>query len=132
MTTTIVPLFFVNQFKMQNSNAGEKSDRRLFNSLRMFLHKKLNKNKDYYNNNNRNEQNLMFPRVYAHAHSIDDNSFDSWDPVDLTVNEKLVVELDNVIDKFTRVINVNNYDTPAAITSSFYVRVFGIVDLIHY
>lgn len=52
------------------------------------------------------QQTRMFPRV-AYG---DDNA---WGPVDLAPKEKFVEDMDNVIDKFIRVISSDNNDTGA-------------------
>lgn len=54
-----------------------------------------------YRNNNRT---CMLPRVYAQ----ESRDYDTWGPVDLAPNEQFVEDLDNVIDKFIRVISVDD------------------------
>ncbi|KAJ6633346.1 Schwannomin-interacting protein 1 like, partial [Pseudolycoriella hygida] len=56
------------------------------------------------NQNDEFSQSKMFPRV-AYA---DDTA---WGPVDLAPKEKFVEEMDNVIDKFIRVIGADNNET---------------------
>lgn len=58
------------------------------------------------NQNDEFRQSRMFPRVtYG-----DDNA---WGPVDLAPKEKFVEEMDNVIDKFIRVISSDNNESGA-------------------
>lgn len=59
---------------------------------------------------------IMLPRVYNYSDLHDD-----WDPVELKVKEKLIEDIDNVIDKFVRVISVNETDSPRRI-DLFYVH----------
>lgn len=49
------------------------------------------------------DDDLMFPRVYSEAGDYGS----AWDPIDFKAKEKVVEELDNVIDKFIRVISVS-------------------------
>lgn len=52
--------------------------------------------------------NMMLPRVYAPS---DAHCFD-WDPIELKAKEKYIEDIDNVIDKFARVISVNETTSP--------------------
>lgn len=63
--------------------------------------------------------NLMLPRVYApdDAHCFD------WDPIELKAKEKYIEDIDNVIDKFARVISVNETTSPRR-NRFFYVHKF--------
>lgn len=58
------------------------------------------------NQNDEFSQSKMFPRV---ANGNDN----AWGPVDLAPKEKFVEEMDNVIDKFIRVISSDNNETGA-------------------
>lgn len=64
---------------------------------------------------------IMLPRVYApikvEGHFID------WDPIELMAKEKFIDDIDNVIDKFARVISVNESDSPRR-THNFYVQFY--------
>lgn len=53
------------------------------------------------------DNDIMLPRVYDYA----DLKID-WDPVELRAKEKLIEDIDNVIDKFVRVITVNETESP--------------------
>lgn len=69
------------------------------------------------NQNEELSQSRMFPRVtYGN-----DNA---WGPVDLAPREKFVEEMDNVIDKFIRVISSDNNETGALRNSNviYHVR----------
>lgn len=55
------------------------------------------------------DDDLMFPRVYSEAGDYGN----AWDPIDFKTKEKVVEELDNVIDKFIRVISVSGDGSPA-------------------
>lgn len=49
------------------------------------------------------DNDIMLPRVYDYS---------DWDPIELKVKEKFIEDIDNVIDKFTRVISVNDTNSP--------------------
>lgn len=52
-----------------------------------------------------NENLFMLPRVYSHK----SNTMSGlWSPVSLKAPEKSLDELDNIVEKFTRCINVKN------------------------
>lgn len=51
---------------------------------------------------------LMMPRVYAPE---DAHNFD-WDPIELKAKEKYIEDIDNVIDKFARVVSVTETNSP--------------------
>lgn len=53
------------------------------------------------------DNDVMLPRVYDYG----DLKID-WDPVELRAKEKLIDDIDNVIDKFVRVITVNETESP--------------------
>ena len=61
------------------------------------------------------DNDIMLPRVFDYA----DLQVD-WDPVELRAREKFVEDIDNVIDKFVRVISVNDSNSPRR-TELFYV-----------
>lgn len=63
--------------------------------------------------------NLMLPRVYAPN---DGHCFD-WDPIELKAKEKYIEDIDNVVDKFARVISVNETTSPRR-NRFFYVNSF--------
>lgn len=52
--------------------------------------------------------NCMLPRVYAP----DDLHHFDWDPIELKAKEKYIEDIDNVVDKFARVISVNETTSP--------------------
>lgn len=52
--------------------------------------------------------NCMLPRVYAP----DDVHHFDWDPIELKAKEKYIEDIDNVVDKFARVISVNETASP--------------------
>lgn len=58
---------------------------------------------------------IMLPRVYNFTDLHDD-----WDPIELKIHDKLIDDLDNVIDKFVRVISVNETNSSQN-TKLFYV-----------
>lgn len=64
--------------------------------------------------------NLMLPRVYApnDAHCFD------WDPIELKAKEKYIEDIDNVIDKFARVISVNETTSPQRNRFFYIVNIF--------
>lgn len=59
------------------------------------------------------DNDIMLPRVYEYS---------DWDPVELKVNEKFIEDIDNVIDKFVRVISVNETSSPRR-AELFYVYI---------
>lgn len=61
---------------------------------------------------------LMLPRVYNYE-AVD------WDPIELKPKEKFIEDIDNVIDKFARVISVNETNSPRR-TDLFYVQFFFV------
>lgn len=61
------------------------------------------------------DSDTMLPRVYDYT----DLPVD-WDPVELKSKEKFIEDIDNVIDKFVRVISVNDTNSPRR-TELFYV-----------
>lgn len=63
------------------------------------------------------DNDIMLPRVYDYT----DLHVD-WDPVDLKAKEKFIDDIDNVIDKFVRVISVNDTNSPRR-TELFYVYI---------
>lgn len=67
------------------------------------------------------DNDIMLPRVYDYT----DLQID-WDPVELRTKEKFIDDIDNVIDKFTRVISVNDTNSPRQ-TEQFYVHIQFIV-----
>lgn len=65
-----------------------------------------------------NNDAIMLPRVYNYPpdlHGI-------WDPIELKVKEKCLEDIDNVIDKFVRVIRVNENSSPIR-PAQFYVYI---------
>lgn len=52
--------------------------------------------------------NSMLPRVYGR----EDGHCLNWDPIELKAKEKHIEDIDNVIDKFARVISVNETTSP--------------------
>lgn len=62
-----------------------------------------------------NNDAIMLPRVYNYP-----NLNCDWDPVELKVKEKFIEDIDNVIDKFVRVISVNDTSSPTR-PAPFYV-----------
>lgn len=70
------------------------------------------------------DNDIMLPRVYDYT----DLHVD-WDPVDLNAKEKFIDDIDNVIDKFVRVISVNETNSPRR-TELFYVYI-EFICLIH-
>lgn len=62
------------------------------------------------------DNDIMLPRVFDYT----DLQFD-WDPVELRAKEKFIEDIDNVIDKFVRVISVNDTNSPRR-TELFYVK----------
>lgn len=71
------------------------------------------------NKSDNNDDDLMFPRVYSCESCEYGNE---WDPVVLKASEKVVDELDNVVEKFMRVINVEVDSSPATLRRYFHVR----------
>lgn len=63
------------------------------------------------------DSDIMLPRVYTDLNA-------DWDPIELKVKEKYIEDIDNVIDKFVRVISVNETNSPRR-TELFYVLVFA-------
>lgn len=59
---------------------------------------------------------IMLPRVYNYPPDLHGN----WDPIELKVKEKCLEDIDNVIDKFVRVIRVNEHSSPIR-PAQFYV-----------
>lgn len=63
-----------------------------------------------------NNDAIMLPRVYNYPPDLHGN----WDPIELKVKEKCIEDIDNVIDKFVRVIRVNENSSPIR-PAQFYV-----------
>lgn len=61
---------------------------------------------------------IMLPRVYNYPPDLLGN----WDPIELKVKEKCIEDIDNVIDKFVRVIRVNENSSPIR-PAQFYVHI---------
>lgn len=61
---------------------------------------------------------IMLPRVYNYPPDLHGN----WDPIELKVKEKCVEDIDNVIDKFVRVIRVDENSSPIR-PAQFYVHI---------
>lgn len=80
------------------------SNRTNFISIFQSYFNKFNQKSDVTDGNT----NLMLPRVYApdDAHCFD------WDPIELKAKEKYIEDIDNVVDKFARVISVNETTSP--------------------
>lgn len=96
-----------------NGNAADhdnNANRTMLNVVRSYFsqlyQKKLASNRD---------NDIMLPRVFDYADLQAD-----WDPVELRAREKLIEDIDNVIDKFVRVISVNDSNSPRR-TELFYV-----------
>lgn len=64
-----------------------------------------------------NHEASMLPRVYNYP-----GLQCAWDPVELKVKEKYIEDIDNVIDKFVRVICVNENSSPIR-PAQFYVKI---------
>lgn len=60
------------------------------------------------------DNDVMLPRVNYNDVQVD------WDPVELKAREKFIEDIDNVVDKFVRVISVNETNSPRR-TAMFYV-----------
>lgn len=87
-------------------------------SARQMLNDFLPNRKIRYSSVNQNDEfkdSKMLPRV-AYG---DDNA---WGPIDLAPREKFVEEMDNVIDKFIRVINSDSNETRALRNSNVIFR----------
>lgn len=65
-----------------------------------------------------NNEAIMLPRVYNYPPDLHGN----WDPIELKVKEKCIEDIDNVIDKFVRVIRVNENNSPIR-PAQFYVHI---------
>lgn len=59
------------------------------------------------------DNDMMLPRVYDYS---------DWEPIELKVKEKFIEDIDNVIDKFARVISVNDTNSPRR-NELFYVYI---------
>lgn len=72
---------------------------------------------------------IMLPRVY----DCPDLQQFAWDPVEFKVKEKSIDDIDNVIDKFVRVIRVNDTNSPMR-SAQFYVceQIITILNLQQY
>lgn len=54
------------------------------------------------------DNSFMLPRVFNQTN----DKYCEWDPVELKAKEKFIEDIDNVIDKFSRVISVNETHSP--------------------
>lgn len=63
------------------------------------------------------DNDIMLPRVNFNELQVD------WDPVDLKAREKFIEDIDNVVDKFVRVVTVNETNSPRR-TALFYVYIY--------
>lgn len=54
------------------------------------------------------DENIMLPRVLNHLN----DPLNNWESIELKVKEKFIEDIDNVLDKFTRVISVNETQSP--------------------
>lgn len=99
------------------SIANENANRTMLNIVRSYFtqlyHKKAASDVD---------NDIMLPRAYNYS----DLHFD-WDPVELKAKEKFIEDIDNVIDKFVRVITINDTNSPRR-TDCFYVHDFVFID----
>lgn len=93
------------------------STRNLFTHFRTYFNGRYAAVSGHDDNND--DGDLMFPRVYSSATY--DYGNHKWDPVELKAREKVVEELDNVVDKFIRVINVDGHSSSASLWRSFHV-----------
>lgn len=66
-----------------------------------------------------NNDAIMLPRVYNYP-----DLQCNWDPIELKVNEKCIEDIDNVIDKFVRVVRVNENNSPIR-PAQFYVHIYS-------
>lgn len=140
---TILPISKANNSRDDKHNGNYAND-----SAIAFLEHSSNRNSQFTNDTNTNrtmlnvirsyfsqlysqkkpasdvDNDIMLPRVYDYT----DLHVD-WDPVDLNAKEKFIDDIDNVIDKFVRVISVNETNSPRR-TELFYVYI-EFICLIH-
>lgn len=64
------------------------------------------------------DENIMLPRVFNHSNGPSNN----WESIELKVKEKYIEDIDNVLDKFARVISVNETQSPRR-DQHFYVYI---------
>lgn len=67
------------------------------------------------------DENIMLPRVFNHSNSPSNN----WESIELKVKEKYIDDIDNVLDKFARVISVNETQSPRR-DQHFYVHILHL------
>lgn len=140
---TILPISKANNSQDDKFNGNYANE-----SAIAFLERSSNRNAHFSNDNNSNrtmlnvvrsyfsqlyqkkpacelDRDIMLPRVYDYP----DLQVD-WDPVELRAKEKFIEDIDNVIDKFVRVISVNETNSPRR-TELFYVYILTIHCFIH-
>lgn len=66
------------------------------------------------------DNNRMLPRVYNHSNEL----LCDLEPIELKASEKFIEDIDNVIDKFARVISVSDTNSPRR-NANFYVHTFS-------
>lgn len=67
------------------------------------------------------DENIMLPRVFNHSNGPSND----WETIELKVKEKYIDDIDNVLDKFARVINVNETQSPRR-NQHFYVHILHL------
>lgn len=90
------------------AQANDRSDQTTMNYLRSYISQFARRKLDTDSIDNTS----MLPRVTGKVND--------WDPVELKAKEKFIEDIDNVIDKFSRVISVNETQSPRRNTH-FYV-----------
>lgn len=80
-------------------NSNESTERSTMNAMRSYFNKLYRKKSPSDVDNN-----IMLPRVYNHT--------TDWESIELKATEKFIEDIDNVIDKFARVISVNETNSP--------------------
>lgn len=109
--------FLEHSSKRDEAIFNENTNRTMLNAVRSYFTSLYQKNRA-----SNVGDDIMLPRVYNHTDLHDD-----WDPVELKAKEKFIEDIDNVIDKFVRVISVNETNSPRR-TKLFYVYTILMFD----
>lgn len=104
------------------SSGNNRTERTMLNAVRSYF-SNLYRKESASNHDN----DIMLPRSYKNNNT--DLQID-WDPVGLKVREEFIEDIDNVVDKFVRVISFNDTYSHRR-TELFYVIYMKILCFIH-
>lgn len=105
---------FIERSVTNKINSNEATENSTMNTMRSYL------NKLYRSGSTASDidNDIMLPRVYNNNKS---DAANDWESIELKAKEKLIEDIDNVVDKFARVISVNETNSPRR-DERFYVH----------